>query len=167
MSQDGKFFGKYRGKVESNRDPNGLGRLQVSCAAVFGQGLLAWAMPCVPFAGPGVGFFTLPPQGANVWVEFEAGDPDYPIWAGCFWGEGESPVKPDEEKKKMIKTESITLTLSDHPGSGGFKLEVNPSGGTPLKMNFDAQGIEMSNGAANVQLTPGSVSLNNGALEVL
>src|SRR5215213_8553809 len=163
-----RFYGKYRGKVENNLDPLQLGRLQVSCAAVFGEGSLAWALPCAVFAGPGVGFFALPPTGANVWVELEGGDPDYPIWSGCFWGVGEVPAKPALEQMKMIKTDSIKLTLSDLPGIGGFTLEVNPPAvATPLKMVFNAQGIELSNGAASVKLTPASVSINNGTLEVI
>ena len=89
-----KFYGKYRGKVEGNVDPLMLGRVQVSCPPVLGDGKLAWAMPAVPFAGPQVGFFVVPPQNANVWVEFEQGDPDSPIWAGCFWGTGEVPASP-------------------------------------------------------------------------
>ncbi|MCB1831203.1 MAG: baseplate assembly protein, partial [Gammaproteobacteria bacterium] len=66
-----QFFGKYRGSVENNVDPQMMGRIQVSVPAVLGDGTLSWAMPCVPYAGPGVGLFTLPPNGANVWVEFE------------------------------------------------------------------------------------------------
>lgn len=78
----GQFFGKYRGKVENNIDPMMMGRVQVSVPAVLGDGGLSWAMPCAPYAGSGVGFFAIPPTGANVWVEFEGGDPDYPIWSG-------------------------------------------------------------------------------------
>ena len=168
MSEARKFYGKYRGKVENNIDPLQQGRVQVSCAAVFGEGSLSWAMPCAPFAGSGVGFFALPPVGANLWVEFEAGDPDYPIWSGCFWGVGEVPALPAVEQMHVIKTGSITLTLSDLPGIGGFTLEVNPPAvATPLKMVFNASGIELSNGAASVKLTPASVSINNGALEVI
>ncbi len=168
MREGRKFYGKYRGKVENNLDPLQQGRVQVSCPAVFGEGTLSWAMPCSPFAGSGVGFFALPPVGANLWVEFEAGDPDYPIWSGCFWGVGEVPALPAVEQMKVIKTGSITLTLSDLPGVGGFTLEVNPPAvATPLKMVFNAQGIELSNGAASVKLTPASVSINNGALEVI
>lgn len=168
MSQRQKFYGKYRGKVENNLDPLQQGRLQVSCPAVFGEGSLSWAMPCAPFAGPQVGFFALPPSGANVWVEFEAGDSDYPIWSGCFWGLGEVPAVPALEQMRVIKTDSITLTMSDLPGVGGFTLEVNPPAvATPLKLVFNAQGIELSNGAASVKLTPASVSINNGALEVI
>jgi hypothetical protein len=163
-----QFFGKYRGKVENNLDPMQVGRLQVSVPAVLGEGRLSWAMPCVPFAGSGVGFFAIPPTGANVWVEFEAGNPDYPIWSGCFWGVGEVPALPAVAQMKVIKTDTITLTLSDLPGIGGVKLEVNPPAvATPLKLVFDVSGIEISNGAASVKLTPASVSVNNGALEVI
>lgn len=163
-----QFFGKFRGKVENNVDPMQLGRIQVSVPAVLGDGTLSWAMPCVPYAGSGVGFFAIPPTGANVWVEFEGGDPDYPIWSGCFWGVGEVPALPALAQMKVIKTDGITLTLSDLPGIGGFTVEVNPPVvATPLKLVFDASGIELSNGAASVKLTPVSVSVNNGALEVI
>lgn len=68
-----QFHGKYRGKVLKNQDPLSLGRLQVSVPAVLGEGSLSWAMPCVPYAGKDVGFFMLPSEGSNVWVEFEGG----------------------------------------------------------------------------------------------
>lgn len=163
-----QFFGKYRGKVENNIDPLQLGRIQVSVPAVLGEGSLSWAMPCTPYAGSGVGFFTVPPVGANVWVEFEGGDPDYPIWSGCFWGVGEVPALPALAEIKVFKTSGITLTLSDVPGAGGLTIEVGPPVlPTPLKLVFNAVGIELSNGAASVKLSPVSVSVNNGALEVI
>ena len=163
-----EFFGKYRGKVENNLDPLMLGRVQVSVAAVLGDGRLSWAMPCAPYAGAGVGFFAVPPVGANVWVEFEGGDPDYPIWSGCFWGVGEVPTLPAIPQMKVLKTDGITLTLSDLPGAGGFTVEVGPPVvPIPLKLVFNASGIELTNSAASVKLTPVSVSLNNGALEVI
>jgi hypothetical protein len=178
------FFGKYRGKVENNLDPLQQGRLQVSCPAVLGDGSLSWAMPCVPFAGPGVGLFLIPPLEANVWVEFEGGNVDYPIWSGCFWGLGEVPATPAIEAMKVLKTDGISLTLSDLPGAGGLTLELSPPVvATPLKVLLDStgvtieaspssvkvalSGIELANGAASVKLTPVSVSINNGALEVI
>ena len=162
------FYGKYRGTVENNIDPLMLGRIQVSAPAVLGDTTLAWAMPCVPYAGSGVGLFLIPPVGANVWVEFEGGDPDYPIWTGCFWGVGEAPATPAIPQMKVLKTDGITLTLSDLPGAGGLTIEVNPPVvATPLKLVFDATGIELSNGVAKIKLTPASVSVNDGALEVI
>ena len=179
-----QFFGKYRGKVENNIDPMLQGRIQVSVPAVLGDGKLSWAMPCAPYAGSGVGFFAIPPNGANVWVEFEGGDPDYPIWSGGFWGIGEAPAQPAIPQMKVFKTDGITLTLNDLPGVGGFTLEVNPPVvAIPLKMAFSATGIqidappstvkigptgiELTNGAASIKLTPVTVSINNGALEVM
>ena len=162
------YFGKYRGTVANNIDPLMEGRLQVSVPAVLGDGRLSWAMPCVPYAGPSVGFFAIPPVGANVWVEFEAGDTDRPIWAGCFWGTGECPATPAVPQMKVFFTDAIKLTLSDLPGAGGFTIEVNPPAvATPLKLKFDSTGIELSNGAAKVALTPASVSINDGALQVI
>ena len=162
-----QFFGKYRGKVENNVDPMQQGRVQVSVPAVLGDGRLSWAMPCVPYAGSGVGFFFVPPVGANVWVEFEGGDTEYPIWSGCFWGAGEVPAKPAISQMKVFKTDGVTLTFNDLPGAGGCTLEVGPPAvPTPLKLVLSAGGIELSNGAASVKLSPVSVSLNNGALEV-
>jgi hypothetical protein len=165
MSQ---FFGKYRGKVENNIDPLLLGRVQISVPAVLGDGKLSWALPCAPYAGPGVGLFAIPPVGANIWVEFEGGDPDYPIWSGCFWGVGEAPAQPAIPQMKVFKTDGIMLSLNDLPGAGGFTLEVGPLVvPIPLKLIFNASGIEISTSAASVKLTPVSVSLNNGALEVI
>jgi hypothetical protein len=163
-----EYFGKYRGKVENNIDPMQLGRVQISVPAVLGDGTLSWALPSVPYAGSGVGFFAVPPVGANIWVEFEGGDPDYPIWSGCFWGVGEVPALPAIAEMKVLKTDGITLTLSDLPGAGGFTLEVGPPVvPVPLKLVFNASGIELSNSAASVKLSPVSVSVNNGALEVI
>ena len=163
-----EFFGKYRGKVENNVDPQQQGRVQVSVAAVLGEDRLSWAMPCVPYAGPGVGLFTVPPVGANVWVEFEGGDPNYPIWSGCFWGLGEAPVQPALDLIKVLQTDAITLKLDDTPGAGGFTLEVNPPAvAVPVKLVCSSDGVELSHGAASIKLTPASVSINDGALEVI
>jgi hypothetical protein len=161
------FFGKYRGTVTNNIDPMLSGRIQVAVPAVLGDGKLSWAMPCVPYAGPQVGFYAIPPVGANVWVEFEAGDADHPIWTGCFWGTGELP-QPALPQIKFLKTDGVSLTLSDLPGAGGCTLEVGPPVvPMPLKLVFDATGITLTNSAASVKLSPLSVSLNNGALEVI
>lgn len=162
-----RFFGKYRGTVTNNVDPMMQGRMQVACPAVLGDGRLSWAMPCVPYAGNQVGLFLVPPVGANIWVEFEAGDPNYPVVAGCFWGQGEVPATPAVEQQKMLKTDAIALTLSDLPGAGGLILEVGaPAAPVPMRLTCDKSGIELSIGASKLTMSPVSVSINNGALEV-
>jgi len=160
MSQ---FFGKYRGKVENNIDPLQLGRVQVSVPAVLGEGRMSWAMPCVPLAGNGVGLFLVPPTGANVWVEFEGGNPDYPIWSGCFWGPGEVPASPAVAEMKVWKTATATITVNDLPWIGGVTIETT----TGAKIAITATGIEITNGqGATIKLTGPQITLNDGALEV-
>ncbi|NJK52396.1 MAG: hypothetical protein HC936_05410 [Leptolyngbyaceae cyanobacterium SU_3_3] len=144
------FFGKYRGKVAVNKDPQHLGRIQVSVPAIFGTGRQSWAMPCTPYAGKDIGFFTIPPVGSNVWVEFEGGDPDYPIWAGCFWGEDQLPQDArveDPDKVQVFRTPyGITLTLSNLGDNKGATLIVDsPTVSRKLKMIFNADGIEINN----------------------
>jgi uncharacterized protein involved in type VI secretion and phage assembly len=163
MSPTRQFYGKYRGKVENNVDPLQQGRVQISVPSVLGQGRLSWAMPCVPYAGPGVGFFAIPPVGANVWVEFEGGDPNYPIWSGAFWGTGEAPIAPALAETKVFKTDTITLKLDDLPGVGGVTIET----ALGMKITITAMGIEINNGqGGSIKLTGPQVSVNDGALEV-
>ena len=164
MSQDARrFYGKYRGKVTDNKDPVMQGRIRAQVPAVYGDKETGWALPCAPYGGSGVGIFFIPPVGANVWIEFEEGNPDYPIWSGCFWGVGEAPKIPALPDFKVIKTDFANITINDLPGAGGITIETT----TGLKIVMDITGIELSNGAASVKLTPVSVSINNGALEVV
>jgi uncharacterized protein involved in type VI secretion and phage assembly len=157
-----RYYGKYRGTVEDNVDPLLSGRIRVRVPSVLGKGRLSWAMPCAPYAGRGVGLFAIPPKGANVWVEFEGGDTDNPIWSGCFWAPGEFPPQLAVPQVKVFKTDNTTLTLSDLPGVGGITLETKD--GKKIKMS--AVSIEITSGTWSVKLTPKCVSINDGALEV-
>ncbi len=134
---EGRFFGKYRGTVKDNKDPTQRGRLEVLVPAVMDQEPV-WAMPCVPYAGDNMGFHAIPEPGAGVWIEFEAGDPSYPIWVGCYWADNQVPQNESETSAtpplKIIRSEQglmVTLddqqqviTLSDKKGNNLIKLEV-------------------------------------------
>ncbi len=168
MSGDvGRFYGVYRGTVAGNLDPNNQGRVQVSVPAVLGEGRMAWAMPCSPYAGNGVGLFLVPPVEASVWVAFENGDIDRPIVLGGFWGTGEVPATPAIAQKKVLKTDAVTLTLDDTSGGGGFTIEVaSPAVGKPVTIKASSSGLELSTGGSKVVLNGVNVSVNDGALEV-
>ena len=163
-----EYFGKYRGKVVNNVDPMQLGRLQVSVPSVLGAGRMSWANPCLPYAGPSVGFFAIPPIGANVWVEFEGGKPDSPIWSGCFWGSKlEVPLEAQTPTAattlKLLKTPTTALKLDDTPGAGGITLEVGPPA-TPLaSLALDNTGkVELSTATGTVELTPDKAQITYG-----
>lgn len=162
------FYGKYRGTVAQNVDPMLRGRVQVQVPAVLGDGRLSWAEVCVPFAGDGVGLFAVPPVGAGIWVEFEAGDPERPIVTGCFWNAGQVPAAPAVPQIKVWKTDAITMQLSDLPGAGGLTIEVGaPAVPVPMKLSMSASGIELSIGAAKIQMSAVSVKINDGAMEII
>ncbi len=160
-----QYFGKYRGQVVNNVDPNRMGRLQVTCPHVLGVSALSWAMPCVPFAGIAEGFFMMPTIGSSIWVEFEQGDPNRPIWAGGFWGPGQAPPNAVSPTTRTIKTLTAELTLDD---ALGFTLMLLPPAvPAPCTVRCNAAGIEISLGNASIRLDPARVSVNNGALEVI
>jgi uncharacterized protein involved in type VI secretion and phage assembly len=168
MSNGGQFFGKYRGVVTDNHDPLLTGRIKARVPDVLGELESGWAMPCAPFGGSQTGFFALPTVGAGVWIEFEHGDPDYPIWAGCWWGSvAEMPLLllAPPYKKVMIVTEGgNSITLDDTPGIGGITLQT--SSGQKLVMN--SLGIQIDDGmGGTINLVGPQVSLNNGALMVI
>ena len=163
-----RFYGKYRGVVQDNQDPLMQGRIQATVPDVLGAGASGWAMPAAPFGGNQMGFFALPDVGAGVWIEFEHGDPDYPVWSGAWWGSA-AEVPPlllaPPYQKVMVRTHGgNTITLDDTPGVGGITLETS----TGQKITMSALGIEIDNGmGASIKLTGPQVSVNNGALDVI
>jgi uncharacterized protein involved in type VI secretion and phage assembly len=165
-----QFLGKYRGVVTDNKDPLMTGRIRARVPDVTGQADSGWALPCAPFGGSSTGFFAVPAEGAGVWIEFEHGDPEYPIWSGCWWGNAtEMPptllAPPPPFKKVMIRTEGgHSILLDDTPGIGGITLETS----TGAKIAITAIGIEITNGmGAAIKLSGPQVSVNNGALDVI
>jgi uncharacterized protein involved in type VI secretion and phage assembly len=164
-----RFFGKYRGVVTDNNDPLMIGRVRARVPDVMGAEESGWALPCAPFGGSGMGFFAVPTSGAGVWIEFEHGDPEYPIWSGCWWGSvAEVPpsllVPPPPSGKVLIRTDGgHSVLIDDTPGIGGITLQT--SGGQKIVLN--ALGIEIDNGmGASIKLTGPQTSINNGALDI-
>ena len=133
------FYGKYRGLVTDNADPESLGRIRARIPEVFGQEqACGWALPCVPYAGRDQGSFMIPPVGAGVWIEFEAGDISRPIWSGCWWESNSLPDAAEGDRAtppvKIIRSESglqvtldddgETIHVSDARGVNMLKIEV-------------------------------------------
>ncbi len=161
--QGAPFYGKFRGVVSDNRDPLMLGRIRAKVQDVFGEQESGWALPALPYAGKNVGLFLIPPTDASVWIEFEHGDPDYPIWTGCFWAQGELPASPAVAEMKVLKTDVATITLNDVTGAGGVTIETTAG----MKIVMNVTGLEITNGQnASIKLSGPQVSVNSGALEV-
>ncbi len=156
-----RYFGKYRGTVASNIDPELRARVQAIVPDVLGTQPTTWAMPAVPYAGPGAGFVALPPVGAGVWIEFEQGDPDFPIWTGGWWGSaGELPVpapQPGVNQITLVTPGRHAVTISDAAGpTGGLSLRT--SSGASITVNDT--GIVIDNGqGASITLTGNTVHI--------
>jgi hypothetical protein len=170
-----KYYGKYRGLVIANIDPEQIGRVMVQVPDVLGEIPSSWAMPCVPAAGIQSGVFVVPPIGSQVWVEFEQGDPDYPIWTGGFWGiVGEVPVFaiapppiPPGQNILLQTTGQNMVLVSDAPPtpvSGGIILKST----TGAMIVVNDSGIYISNGkGAMITLIGPTVDVNLGALTAI
>lgn len=174
-----RFYGKYRGFVVDNEDPELLGRLRVSVPSVLGdQVVTGWAMPCVPYGGDaGVGMLFVPAVGAGVWVEFEEGDLEFPVWVGTFWsrpgGETELPrpngaggaeedAAQSPPTRKIIKTaKGHTLQFEDADDGELVLLREGKRGHLLL---LDGEGVTVTDAAGNtIRMTEDGITLTDAA----
>jgi hypothetical protein len=185
MSEGNRYYGIYRGTVVQNVDPMQLGRIMVTVPDVGSITPSTWATPCVPLAGKQEGTFMVPQVGAGVWVQFEAGDPDKPVWTGGWWGNAlevptASMVPPPIPPGQTIVIQTTLqhlLLISDAPplameapvpppappGTGGIVLR-SPTGAMIV---VNDTGIFLNNGkGASIELLGPSVMINKIALVV-
>lgn len=133
-----RFYGKYRGLVVDNEDPENLGRIRARVPEVLQEVETGWALPCAPYAGDGSGQYTVPSPGAGVWIEFEAGDVARPIWVGCWWGSNQIPennagtqakpalkvVRSEQGLMVSLDDEGQTIHVSDQEGESMLEIQV-------------------------------------------
>ncbi len=153
-----RFYGKYRGIV-TGVDAS-TWRIQASVPNVLPNGTSGWCMPCVPYAGPQAGFLMLPEVGSAVWIEFEGGDPSYPIWSGMFWSAGDIPSNASASVKSIVTS----------AGSIAFNNDQSSITLTDAQNNtvvLDQSGITSTSGSNSVAVGTSSVSVNDGAMEVI
>lgn len=177
-----RFYGKYRGTVVLNVDPEQRGRIIAMVPDVLGIIPSSWAMPCFPIAGKQNGFYAIPKPGDGVWIEFEQGDPNYPIWVGSFWGvfaevplaafNATNPMDPNIVIQSMLQNAVIVSDLPPVPAPPVMP-PVPTTGGIILRSTTGASivvndaGIFLNNGkGASVELLGPAVMINKLALVV-
>lgn len=171
-----KFWGKYRGTVVQNVDPEMRGRIICQVPDVLNVSPTTWCEPCAPLAGPTgppMGVYLVPPIGAGVWVEFEQGDPNYPIWVGCRFSSTADvpsaaklglPVDPNIVIQTLLQHSIVLSDMPPTPVMGGIILKST----TGATIVVNDSGIYISNGkGATITLLGPMVSINNGALTVI
>lgn len=180
MSQSERFYGKYRGTVVEQGAGDHRGQLRVRIDKMYedadkmnGGDDPPWALPCLPYGGDKVGMFVVPPLGAFVWVEFEAGDPAWPVWSGCCWPSDAErrwvgnhlPPSAGGADTKLIETAMARIVIDDNQQSPSLTIELKTSPARTITLSNN--GIELSDGMnTKVVLRSPSVVVNEGALEV-
>ena len=154
-----RFFGKYRGAV-TDIDPDTL-RIKAMVPAVLADQKTGWCMPCVPYAGAGVGLAFLPEVGAGVWIEFEGGDVSYPIWVGGYWRTGELPADAKPKVKTIVTAAGHKILLDDDAGS----ITISDPNNNTITLSSD--GLTVAHGSNSVVINDAEVNINDGALEVM
>jgi len=154
-----RFYGKYRGTV-TEVDAKTL-RIKAKVPAVLGEQQTGWCMPCVPYAGPDVGFAFLPEVGAGVWIEFEGGDVSYPIWTGCYWRTDEKPADAAPKVKAIVTKAGHKILLDDDAGA------IAISDANDNKITLESSGITLERSGKKVKISDAEVNINDGSLEVV
>jgi hypothetical protein len=174
-SESHKFYGKYRGTVVQNVDPEFRGRLMCIVPDVLGPAPSSWCEACSPLAGPTgppMGVYMVPPIGAGVWVEFEYGDPGKPIWTGCRFAPSNvpplalagNPADPNICMQSLLQHMIMISDMPPTPATGGIILKST----TGAMIVVNDSGIYISNGkGAMITLIGTAIDFNTGALTIL
>ncbi|WP_020588521.1 phage baseplate assembly protein V [Desulfobacter curvatus] len=166
-----RYYGKYRGLVVDNQDPENRARLTLQVPAIMGSDAVThWAEPCLPFGGlADQGLFMVPEIGAQVWVEFEAGNLNHPIWTGTTWQQsGDAPAEAADRSPNMrqLKTPSGQILSFDdtegeeeirlyHPADAELKIDpegvvqVTDAAGSTVTLNASGSSIEITDSSGN------------------
>ena len=110
-------FGKYRAEVVEIEDPEKMGRVKIKCPKVLGDSKSAWCRPCSPYSFDDGGFISIPKIGDLVWVEFEDGDIEYPIYTSGYWKENKTPLKLATSDVRCFKFEGGQIMAFDKDGN--------------------------------------------------
>jgi uncharacterized protein involved in type VI secretion and phage assembly len=168
LSRDARsrYYGKYRGFVVDNEDPEQRGRLRVTVPAVLGDAVTSWALPCLPFGGlADQGWFAIPEPDSIVWVEFEAGDLHQPIWTGVFWQQG-SDVPAEAQKQppttRLLKTPSgHVLQFDDEDGAEQIRLFHPKEAEVLIDKDGSITVTDASGGSITMDANAGSIEIKD------
>src|SRR6185436_7968308 len=155
-----RLYGKYRGIVTDNNDPDNQGRIKAQVDALNGAETY-WALPVSPFAGDSHGLVLIPEVGSGVWIEFEAGDSNRPLWTGSWWASGAMPSDGGVKKRALVTSNGHKLVLDED----GSIVQLKHSGGAEITMTDTDITIKFQ--SAQIVLSATGVNINNGAFTVL
>lgn len=153
-----KYVGFYKAIVSKTNDPEKRGRIKCIIPEVLGGDMeSAWCDPCVPVAYDNGGDFCLPKKKETVWIAFEKGDPNYPVYLGGWWKRNETPLEDysDKENTRVISYSNCVIKLKDNTinisvGGGETDLQIQNNkitinGSLKVKGNINCEKIYAEN----------------------
>lgn len=148
------YYGEYRAEVLENSDPDGMGALIVRVPALGdSRAVRRKALPAPSFGGAGFGLRFTPPVGSYVWVRFEGGDMDHPVWhAGMWTRDGVPQDLRDPLIHGIVLRSGIKLLLDERPGNIAIRI-LHPSG---ARVEIDNEGNVQVHNAPAKQVTIGN-----------
>jgi uncharacterized protein involved in type VI secretion and phage assembly len=154
------YYGKYRGIVTDVDDPDNLCRIRATVPELLGDHTCAWALPSAPFAGDRLGMVLLPKVGSGVWIEFEAGRLDDPIWSGAWWAAGQRPDPQGAGVRVIVSEHGHKLIIDDDAD------KVTLLHGSGAEVRLTSSELVLSCGACELKISSDNISLNNGLIKV-
>jgi uncharacterized protein involved in type VI secretion and phage assembly len=170
-----RYYGKYPAivvKPDNDSDPN-IGRVKVQIpafleaapgsAAGADQPIEVVALPCFS-----PGFFFVPEEGDNVWVEFAAGDIDFPVWTGVWYPKDKFPRTVDGKqptaKQKVIRTKGGHVIQIDDT-SNAEKIVIQHGTDGKGRITLDSNGItlDFGNGKTVLEMKSDGTTLKSAA----
>lgn len=123
----GMYYGSYRAQVIDNNDPEGNGRLMIHAPQVHGPSFpRVWAWPITAMAMTKGGIWAIPDIGEWVYVQFDHGRPEFPMWSGGWWGDGDTTADMTPSKvvvctpeglKVVLDRKAMEITVQQRPGN--------------------------------------------------
>lgn len=149
-----RFFGIYRGVVFDTNDPLGRARIRVKVPQVLADNPTEWAWP--------VGTsYSAPSVGDGVLVQFEGGDPSFPLWNTTvpnFVISGAVPPGTVVTQAALASVAETGLPVGGAPGQVLSKIDSK---------NYSAEWIDSITSittGAGLSTTSGVLSLANTAV---
>ena len=154
-----QYFGKYSAIVKDNQDADELGILQVSVPTIFPADELVAARAALPY-----GMFFVPEVDTQIWVEFEGGDTEFPIWTGVqhIAGTWAPEAAKNPPTVRAFKTAAGHLLIFDD--TSGSESIVLTDGVNAHRLKFDADGITLTDGQSNhvIEMGSSAVTVKHG-----
>jgi uncharacterized protein involved in type VI secretion and phage assembly len=156
--------------VKNTKDPDGLGRVQITFPWRGKEEETYWARLATLMSGNGRGTFFYPDVDDEVLVAFEHGDIDSPYIIGALWNNQDKPPEANSEGEnniKMIKTRSgHIIKLDDTDGSEKIEI-IDKTEGNKISIDSANNKISIvSAGDIELLASDGKITIDATEIEI-